>query len=123
LPRLDLDFCPDRLKRPLKIDEQCSNSSALLAIATHRCPTLVQVHVGSLDVAVLLRNLEMDFEHAPDARLLAFYRGIREQVAAGEALGNRHRLTGGGVKQYAQGPEAEMRHRGLNFAPIIWPGR
>ena len=61
----------------------------------------------------------MSFEHTADARLIAFYQGIREQVAADDALGGGHRLTGeGGGKQYAQSLDAPPR---VELQPIIWP--
>jgi hypothetical protein len=63
----------------------------------------------------------MTFEHTPDARLVAFYLNIREQVAADAQLSSPHRLIGTQVKQYARSLEAEMQRRGLAFVPIVWP--
>jgi hypothetical protein len=62
----------------------------------------------------------MSFENTPDARLIAFYLNIREQMTADAAFGSEHRLIGQNVK-YAQSLEAEMQRRGLAFVPIVWP--
>ena len=64
---------------------------------------------------------EMSFENTPNARLIAFYLNIREQIAADDELGSNHRLIGENVKQYAQGLEGETQRRGLAFEPIVWP--
>jgi hypothetical protein len=61
----------------------------------------------------------MSFENTPDARLIAFYLNIREQMTADAALGSR--LIGENVERYAQSLEAEMQRRGLAFVPIVWP--
>jgi hypothetical protein len=62
----------------------------------------------------------MNFENTSDARLIAFYSNVREQVTADAALGSEHRLIGENVKQYAQSLEVEMQRRGLAFVPIAW---
>lgn len=63
----------------------------------------------------------MSFENTPDARLIAFYLNIREQMTADAALGSGHRLIGENVGRYARSLEAEMQRRGLAFVPIVWP--
>jgi hypothetical protein len=63
----------------------------------------------------------MSFENRPDARVIAFYLNIREQMAADAALGSGRRLIGENVERYAQSVEGEMQRRGLAFVPIVWP--
>jgi hypothetical protein len=64
----------------------------------------------------------MNFSNSKDERLLAFYENVRRQVELDNMSGGRYRLTGGGVKQYADKLREEMDRRRLRFSPIEWPG-
>jgi hypothetical protein len=61
------------------------------------------------------------FEHLSDQSVLRLYEGIRHQVEADRAMGNRYRLVGNATKQRAQRLQAELVQRDLKFMPIIWP--
>ena len=56
-----------------------------------------------------------------DESLLAYYESVRRQVAADSQLGDRYRLAGGTVKEYAERLKDEMRRRQIRFTPIDWP--
>jgi len=61
------------------------------------------------------------FEHLSDQSVLRLYEGIRHQVEADRAMGNRYRLVGNVAKERAQRLQAELVQRELKFMPIIWP--
>jgi hypothetical protein len=61
------------------------------------------------------------FEHLSDQSVLQLYEGIRHQVEADRAMGNRYRLVGNATKERAQRLQAELVQRDLKFMPIIWP--
>lgn len=63
----------------------------------------------------------MDFSDSKDERLLTFYEGVRRQVDLDKQAGDRYRLAGDGVKQYADKLREEMERRRLRFTPIEWP--
>jgi hypothetical protein len=63
----------------------------------------------------------MKLGNMTDESLLAYYESVRRQVAADRQLGDRYRLVGGTVKDYAERLKNEMRRRQLSFAPIEWP--
>lgn len=61
------------------------------------------------------------FDHLTDQSILRLYEGIRHQVEADKALGNKYRLVGDAAKQRAGLLREELLRRGLKFAPIVWP--
>jgi hypothetical protein len=61
----------------------------------------------------------MNFSQMKDERLLAFYENVRQQVILDG--NNQHRLTGEGVRAYAERLGEEMYKRRLRFTPIDWP--
>jgi hypothetical protein len=61
------------------------------------------------------------FEHLSDQSVLRLYEGIRRQVEADRAIGNRYRLVGNAAKERAQRLQVELVERELKFVPIIWP--
>jgi hypothetical protein len=63
----------------------------------------------------------VNFSQTKTDRLLAFYDGVRRQVALDKQAGGRYRLAGDGVKQYAEKLREEMERRRLRFEPIEWP--
>jgi hypothetical protein len=44
----------------------------------------------------------MSIENLADESVLRFYENIRDQVAADQRIGSRHRFVGETVKQYAE---------------------
>lgn len=63
----------------------------------------------------------MKLGNMTDESLLAYYESVRRQVAADSQLGDRYRLAGGTVKEYAERLKDEMRRRQIRFTPIDWP--
>jgi hypothetical protein len=62
----------------------------------------------------------MSFSQSTDARLLAFYEGVRQQVKLDRLAGSRHRLAGEGVRNYAEQLREEMDRRRLLYNRIDW---
>jgi hypothetical protein len=62
----------------------------------------------------------MRFVNTKDENLVVFYENIRQQVVADVRVGERYRLIGDSVKQYADRLREEMDRRGLRFTPIDW---
>lgn len=61
-----------------------------------------------------------NFDHLTDQSILRLYEGIRHQVEADRALGNKYRLVGATAKERAGLLREELLRRGLKFAPIVW---
>jgi hypothetical protein len=55
-----------------------------------------------------------------DENVLKLYENIKEQVAADNRLGSRHRLLGDAARQQAARLREELDRRRLRFTPIEW---
>ena len=62
-----------------------------------------------------------DIRDLADASILTLYENIREQIAADDTTGSRHRLVGESARQHAERLRTEMDRRRLRFTPIDWP--
>ena len=62
----------------------------------------------------------MDFENTKDETLAVYYESVRQQVVADIRAGERYRLIGDSVKQYAEKLREEMERRRLHCTPIDW---
>lgn len=60
------------------------------------------------------------YEHLSDESVLRLYDGIRRQVDADKALGERYRLIGPAARERAESLRAELVRRELKFLPINW---
>lgn len=65
-------------------------------------------------------GVQVNFSQSKDERLLAFYEGVRRKVELDRRTGNRFRLAGEGVKQYAEQLREEMDRRKLRYNRIEW---
>jgi hypothetical protein len=61
-----------------------------------------------------------NFEHLTDEAVLRLYDGIRRQVDADKALGDKYRLVGAAARERAERLREEILERGLKFTPIVW---
>lgn len=61
-----------------------------------------------------------NFEHLSDEAVLRLYDGIRRQVDADRALGDKYRLVGAAARERAERLREEIAERGLKFIPIVW---
>ena len=60
------------------------------------------------------------FEHLSDQSVLRLYDGIRHQVEADKALGDKYRLVGHAARERADRLREELLRRELKFSPIVW---
>ena len=60
------------------------------------------------------------FEHLSDEGVLRLYDGIRRQVDADRALGEKYRLVGAAARERAERLRKEIVERGFKFTPIFW---
>jgi hypothetical protein len=63
--------------------------------------------------------MTMNFEKSQDESLLHFYECVRRQADADRNSGERYRLAGEGVKQYADRLREEMDRRRCNLRRLI----
>ncbi|MCS3731314.1 hypothetical protein [Bradyrhizobium betae] len=61
-----------------------------------------------------------NFEHLSDESVLRLYDGIRRQVDADKALGDKYRLVGPATRERADRLCEELVERGVKFIPIVW---
>lgn len=59
-------------------------------------------------------------EHLSDQSILRLYEGIRHQVEADKALGDKYRLVGHAARERADRLREEILRRALKFSPIVW---
>lgn len=62
----------------------------------------------------------MNFSQMKDERILTFYENVRRQVKIDKSSGGRYRVTGEGVKEYAEQLRNEMDRRRLRYSRIDW---
>ncbi len=63
----------------------------------------------------------MRFANSTDESLFAYYESVRRQVVSRSHLGERYRLIGANLKQFADELQAEIDRRQLRVQPIDWP--